>query len=460
MADNLQPSAQEIMSVQNRTDDMIGTDAPLVFWLAGIADNMPTWGNPMRDNELDKFWRSEPMLSGAVASMAFKIAALDFKLKGPRKTVTKYERILRNADFGGGWSTFIIKLLTDVLTRDNGGFIEILRVDRNNEAEPVQGIAHLDSSRCTRTGDPDVPVVYQDNRFFDYHWLKWFQVATLADMPSAQEVRRGLGFCVVSRVLAAAQYIKAIGIYKREKVSGKRAPGIIFTSGVRRGAVADALNQAMEEQRQEGLSLYTKPIIIAGPDPANAVDAKLIALSGLPDGYNEDDVMKWYIATLAMAFGTDYTEFAPMPGGGLGSATQTKTMASRSRGKGPGLLMELIEHAMNWFVLPSNVEFEFAATDPEAETERINLKFLRARDRNLRVASGEITGQQALQLAVMDGDAPESFMNPGSDLRQDAGIPVPPVTPEVVEQYAKQAQDIKSSYEMINKELLDRFGWK
>jgi len=457
--DNPIPSEQQIMSVQDRSVDALGNDAPIVFWLAGLADTMPAWGNPMRDDELDKFWRSEPMLAGAVASMAFKLAALDFKLKGPQKTVNKYERMLRNADFGNGWSNFIIKLLTDVLTRDNGGFIEILRTNRNDLSLPVQGIAHLDSSRCTRTGDPDVPVVYRDNKTYELHQLKWFQVATLADMPSAQEIRRGLGFCAVSRVLSAAQYLKSVGIYKREKVSGKRVPGLIFTSGVRSGAVHEAVREAMEGQRQEGLSVYTKPIIIAGPDPSVPVDAKLIALSGLPDGYNEDDVMKWYIATLAMAFGTDYTEFAPLPGGGMGSSAQTTTMASRSRGKGPGLLMELIEHAMNWHILPGNVEFEFAATDPQAETERINLKFLRSRDRNLRVASQELTARQALELAVMDGDAPESFLNPGSDLRQAAGIPVPPVTPVVVEQYAKSFADIEKSYVFIENQLKKRFGW-
>jgi hypothetical protein len=276
----------------------------------------------------------------------------------------------------------------------------------------------------------------------------------MVDMPSAQESQAGLGFCAVSRVLSAAQYLRSVNIFKREKISGKRIPGILFVQGLRHSAIDSALREAMEQQTQEGLTLYTKPIVLASPDAGMPLDAKLVELAGLPDGYEEDTVMKWYITTLALAFGTDYTEFAPLPGGNLGSSTQTTVMAARSRGKGPGVIMQLLEHAMNWFILPSSLEFEFASSDPTAEADRINLTFLRARERNLRVSSGELTQRQALELAVMAGDAPESFLI-REDPRITAGIPGVQgrIGSDTIEHYVKEAQDLMDSYNKIEARL-------
>ncbi len=446
------PKTQLSMSVQDRSGENIASEAPIVFWLAGLADTIPDWGSPGRDDAMDKFWRSEPLLSGAVSSMTFKLAALDFKLKGPPRRVHKCETMLRNTDFGMGWAGFITKIVTDILTRDNGGFIEILRHRRNDPSAPVAGIAHLDSKRCARTGDPEYPVIYEDTDG-KYHRLRWFQVVHLADMPSAREKNAGLGFCAVSRVLSAAQYLRAINVYKREKIMGKRIPGIIFAQGLRRGAIEEGLREALEQQTQEGMTLYTKPVVLASPDPGVPVDAKLIELAGLPDGYDEDTVMKWYITTLALAFGTDYTEFAPLPGGNLGSSTQTTVMSARSRGKGVGILTQLLEHAMNNYVLPNTVTFEFASSDPIDEADRINLRFLRARERNLRVQSGEISALQALELAIMDGDAPKSFLDP-VDLRVQAGIPgAISQEPATIEEFVKQADDLLSSFNKVEAKL-------
>ena len=449
MADN--PKEQLAISVQDRTEQAVRIESPLVFWLASLGDTIPPWGTLGRDAKLEEFWRTEPMLAGAVASMAFKLSSLDFKLKGPPLKVKRCTDMLRNADFGMGWVNFVTKISTDVLTTDNGAFIEILRRKRNDPTAPVLGIAQMDSSRCIRTGDPNIPVVYEDKNG-KLHYMKWFQVQSLVDMPSSQERHAGLGFCAVSRVLSAAQYLRSIGIYKREKVSGKRIPGILLVQGLRRGAIEESLKEALEQQKQEGLSLYTKPIVLASPDPGLPLNAKLIELAGLPDGYNEDTIMKWYITTLALDFGTDYGEFAPLPGGNLGSASQSENMSARSRGKGPGVLMQLLEYAMNWHVLPSTVEFTFAATDPVAEGERINLRFMRARERNLRVSSMELTARQALELAVQEGDAPEAFLNP-ADPRIEAGIMIEQPKPEIVEVYVKQLKEMQEAYDKIERRL-------
>ena len=410
MATTKTPLAQMQISVQDRAEDTISREIPLIFSVAGIADNTPAWPSLSRDIYLDDFWRSEPMLAGALYSMVSKLAALDFKITGPRKGVERSVNMLRRAEFGSGWLTFIQKTALDIMTQDNGGFVELCRPTSAAPTAIVEDIAQIDSQRCERTGDPQYPVHYTDNEG-KVHRLAWYEVVPLTDFPSSRETHKGIGFCAVSRILRMAQVLRDVATYKRQKLAGKRVPGILLVQGIRQGAVEAALTRSeADEIINLGRTLYTGPVVVAGPDPGMPVDAKLIELAGLPDGYDEDTLFKWYIATVAMGFGTDYAEFAPLPGGNLGTASQVETMAARARGKGPGVLLQQFEHLMNFNVLPASQWFEFASTDAAAETARINLRYNRARERALRVNTGEITARQALQLAIAEGDAPEGFL--------------------------------------------------
>jgi len=407
----IDPLATVQLSVQDRTEAAFATEQPIVYLMSNMADDIGTWPSAARDRDLDKLWKAESMLSGAVFSMAAKIASLDFSLVGPKNAVSAYTNILQSADMGSGWVGFMMKLVTDILTIDNGGFVELMRPPGASALSSAKGIAHLDALKCRRTGDVYHPVEYTDMNGA-VHRLSWEQVVPVADMPTPRERYNGYGYCAVSRVLRTAQILRDVGIYKRQKLTGKQPPpALLFVQGIRRGEVTGGIQQAQtEEIYQRGRSIYSGPVVLSGTDPGIPVDAKLIELAGLPDGYDEDTLFKWYIAALAMAFGTDYAEFAPLPGGNLGTASQVETMASRSRGKGPGVIVQSFEYMMNYRVLPHTMTFQFTSTDPAAESERIKLAHDRARERALRVNSEEITAEQALKLAIAEGDAPESFL--------------------------------------------------
>lgn len=435
------PKIQAKLSVQDRAEQSFRDESPIVFRFATIADSMPQYPSQARDIALDAFWRTEPLLAGAIYSMCAKVAALDYTLKGPRRAATRFKNVLMSADLGSGWISFVFKIVQDLLTQDNGAFMELLRPRGSNQNTPVQGVAQLDSQRCIRTGDVRFPVIYRSDKTGQEHELKWYQVVPLADMPSPREINKGIGYCAVSRVLRAAQIIRDIGTYKRQKLSGKRVPGLLVVQGIRRGAVVAQLQEAMMEQENMGKTLYTSPVVIASQDPALPVDAKLVELAGLPDGYDEDKTFKWYITTMALDFGTDYTEFAPLPGGNLGSATQSTEMAARSRGKGPGVVLQQFEYTMNWNVLPPNVEFQFSSTDPLAERERVELRTMRAKERAARVQSQELTPLQALQLAVQEGDAPEAFLTPQVPSAQEERIDLMVREVEALEQKALQVAE-------------------
>ena len=323
-------------------------------------------------------------------------------------------------------------------TQDNGAFVELLRPKGASPQSPVRGIAHLDSQRIQRTGNPEIPYLYYSNKDSAWHRLRWYQVLALTDQPSPREEDKGRGYCAVSRVLEFAKLLRAVQTYQSQKLSGQRIPALLFVQGMRSNAIADAIEKAREETRASGRSLYITPIVISSHDSQRPLRVQLVELAGLPDGFKYDELMKWYIGVLALGMGTDYIEFFPMPGGNLGSAQQTTEMSSRSRGKGPGLILQQFEFGFNWYVLPSTVEFQFASTDPTAERERVELGVWRARRRGEMVKSGEITGEQALRIAIQEGDAPEDFISGGDGAAEDR-----------VDMLVKSLQDIKNSYNKV-----------
>ncbi|MBD3268487.1 hypothetical protein GF373_17605 [bacterium] len=408
------PEDSAALSVQDRADpDEARRSSPVVFYIADRGDDMKPIGIdnwPKRDEQLAEFWPTEPLLAGAIYSLQAKIAALEWSIEGPSKTVAYYQSLLQNAGFGGGWSTFALKWMNDLLTCDNGAFIEILRPRGAGPRSRVSGIAHLDSQRCERTGDPEVPVLYHSKRDNKLHPLHWWQVVVTSDMPSAREEERESGICAVSRALRAAQILRDIAIFKRQKVGGKRVPGIIFAQGIRRGVVQQAVEEALEQQRQEGLSHFTNPIVIAAHDPGQNLNVDLIELAGLPDGYDEDVTLQWYVAQLAIDFGVDYGEFAPLPGKGLGTASQVESMEERARGKGPRIVARLLEHAINYYVLPESTNFNLMTPDPGQERLDMDLSKTRAEERAIRIQSGEITVDEARELAALHGDLPREHL--------------------------------------------------
>jgi len=400
-----------------------------------------------------------------VYSMCAKVAALDYKLEGPRKAIARYNDILQCADLGGGWLKFLFKVTQDMLVQDNGGFIELLRQPGKNPQSAVDGVAHLDSQRCVQTGNPLQPVNYVDADG-DVHEMKWHEVMVMTDMPASREKLKGYGFCAVSRVLRGAQILRDIGVYKRQKLSGKRTPGLLFVKGMRKGAIEAAIERSQEEEIQSrGRTIYTGPVVLAANDPGTELDAKLIDLAGLPDGYDEDSLFKWYITSLALAFGTDYSEFAPLPGGNLGTASQVESMAAKSRGKGPGVILQQYEYAMNYYILPNTLTFQFTSTDPEAEEARIALSHARAKERALRVNSREITPRQALILAIAEEDAPESFLaefdaNAAVEIANgDEDIPDPQNDDdERIVHIARSMRDLQEATDNVERFIRRRYG--
>ncbi|MDP2660365.1 MAG: hypothetical protein Q8R28_06520, partial [Dehalococcoidia bacterium] len=169
-----------------------------------------------------------------------------------------------------------------------------------------------------------------------------------------------------------------------------------------------ARHNAQADKR--GLTRYVQPIIAGTLDPNAKIAVETIELSSLPEGYDEEKKLKWYIAVLALGFQVEYQDLAPLPGGGLGTSTQSQTLHLKAKGKGPELFRKLLEHALNFHVLPQNANFRFTEEDVEAKGAEAQYRKVKADGRKLDIDSGVLTAKVARQIMVDEGDLREEYL--------------------------------------------------
>jgi hypothetical protein len=238
-----------------------------------------------------------------------------------------------------------------------------------------------------------------------YHKMPWYNIITYTDMPSPIQSMNGVGVSAVTRVLRSAQILRDIAQYKHEKVSGQFYRAIHFVGGIAKSEIDDVQKRGLEQAQNKGMVRYIMPLIIASLDPEKPVSSETIELASLPDHFSIDEEMKWYISNLALGFGVDYQEFAPLPGGNLGAGSQSEILHQKSRGKGPAWFMDMIVNSFVWRgIIPRNVEFEFVEQDLAAEADEAKLRKSRAEERAVRITSGEIDYETARILAERAGD--------------------------------------------------------
>jgi len=388
-------------------DNGLGTNNILTWNIASAADTITPWGLsvPLRDKQLRDFWPSESFLAGALSSVCFNRASMNWEIRGVSTKVEQAVTDMLMSAIGGpdiGWIPFEMRGTQDLYATDNGRFIELIRdpgMDANsrfkNEKAPVIGISHLDSNQCMRTGNAETPVLYQDRNEI-IHKLKWYEVISMSDFPSPIEKMNGVGVSAISRVLRMAQIMRSIMIYKDEKISGRQFKQLHLVSGVSRTDIKDAMDRGQEEADNQGALRFILPAIIASLDPEKPVSTATIELASLPDGFDYDQEMQWYISALALCFGVDYQEFAPLPGGNIGSSEQSQILSRKTKAKGPSIYTKRVPAAFKAYgVLPRGIEMVFTDVDEQEELEKQTIRTKAMEESAIAVRSGIITPEAA-----------------------------------------------------------------
>jgi len=360
-------------------------DGSLILNLFSAAHRVPQWGSAYRtrDRFLREFWPLEPFLSGAIFSTSIRNANYEWEITGPDDAVIARLTDMLNGSITNtnfGWLEFIKAITQDLLTQDNGMFFEIVRDPTldvasrfKGAAAPVIGMVHLESNRCIRTGKFETPVVYID-RDEKRHAMQWYEIVGLSQFPSTIQSMNGVGFSAVSRILKFAQIIEAIQNYLDEKISGRHIKQVHFVGGVSRMEIDDIQKKHEEEADNMGLRNYIQPLIYASLDPEKPVTTASIDLASIPDNFDFEELMRWYVANIALNLGGDYQDFAPLPSGNIGSANQSEILARKSQGKGPANWMETVENLFrDYAIIPRPYKFKFEVKDLAAEAEKADM---------------------------------------------------------------------------------------
>jgi len=403
-------------TVQKYPENVDGAGNMVFTWnVASAADLVQPWGKNVtrRDQQLRDFFPTEPYLAGAIANVGMRAAALQWEIKSSSEKITQAVSDMLLSAYGRdtfGWANFMLLFSQDLSAQDNGAFVELIRdptIDAGSKFKgplaPVVGIAHLDAGACIRTGIPEYPVKYTD-RQGGTHKLRWYEVIPFSDQPSAIEKMNGVGYCAVSRVLRMAQIARSIALFKDEKISGRHYKQIHFVSGVSRQDIRDEMKRGQEEANNSGMIRFIMPSILASLDPEKPVSTATIDLANLPDGFDFDTDMKWYISNLALGFGVDYQEFAPLPGGNIGSSQQSMILHRKGSGKGPAVLMRLLSEAFrNYGVLPRGTEMRFNDKDEQEELERQTVRTKAVEEMAIAVNTHMLTPEAAARDMVARG---------------------------------------------------------
>ena len=92
--------------------------------------------------------------------------------------------------------------------------------------------------------------------------------------------------------------------------------------GVAQKTIDDLKTRMEETADNQGLVRYLQPLVVGSLDPQSTPSSSTINLKALPENFDYDEELKWYISSLALGFGRDYQDFAPLPGKGIGSGRE------------------------------------------------------------------------------------------------------------------------------------------
>ena len=286
------------------------------------------------------------------------------------------------------------------------------------------GLMMLDSAHCTRTSNPEYPVVYRDRdgNKFKMHYTR---IIEQSNLPSGELTMNGVGLCPVSLCLEAARELFDIYRYSQEKF-GSRPPRQILYAEI--GATVDALMGAINHWEQKitnsGRSHFGGTLVIAPKMPTQDLKLRLLDMNSAPDGFEREQVVLQNKAEIAASLGLDLLDLAMS----FGLQGQTRANASiqdkKGRGKGVGEVLDTFASLMEERYLPAYLQMRFDNLDDDQDQQRSEIRDIRsmARERDLRAGittvrverermweEGEVSKSQFEDMELGDGRLPNGL---------------------------------------------------
>lgn len=393
---------------------------PFFWWspayVGGLEPELPMYWSEKRDAMLRKTVLHESFWAAAVTISAVKAASKGFDFDGPPRLISRAQEMMVQWS-GQGYVPSQEKGVQDFMCTDNGEFHEIVRVS-NARGSKILGLAHLDSGRCQRTGDPEIPVLYRDLAGY-LHELRDYQVVSLSDMPDPGASWFGVGHCAASRAYPHIIRLAAIERYFHEKITGAGASKLTILRGITTEQLRNLIDAKEKEKTTKGL-IYYQGSIIAGILGDMNLEKVEVELRGLPENFDRKQELDIALLAYADAAGLDPQDLQPLSPQGFGTGTQSRVLFEKAKGKGLASRDKQLTHLLNTWVFPERVTFSWNERDLTDELQQATVTTTRADARAKMIANGEITNAQSMQLAADAHDIPQEFIP--ADLTPDEQV--------------------------------------
>lgn len=309
-----------------------------------------------RDTWLSQFWTQEPHWAGVLSSVNMIDANRGWSLVGGRNQVLRFIPVLRDADDGAGWRQYISQQSTAFYTTDIGALTEIGRDGRDG---PMRAIYHLDPTKCYLTDNRRTPLKYDG---VEDPWNKedYFR---LVSMKNIMEKYRGLGLSATSRVLDMSKIMLAVYNHELEMLGSRAPKGLMLLQNISQGQWEEAM-KVRDARLDSDMQKYYNAVAVIAQEGVDSIDAKLVALSQLPDGFDIEVFTNLLMYAYALCIGYDPIEFWPVQAGQLGRGRETDIQHRKGTGKGGLNFMLAMQEAIQ-NELPETLHFEFEQRDQE-----------------------------------------------------------------------------------------------
>jgi hypothetical protein len=373
-----------------------------------LLPELPAYWSPSRDYVLRRAVFAESHWATAMGIGIAKMASQTWEItsKVPLKAKRGQELFL-SANGGQGWTNYLKKHLRAYLSCDNGAFTEVVR-QSGAPGSKVLGFIHLDSHRCRRTGDPEIPVVYRDLRGAE-HEMKYYQVFDVADDSDDGDSYFGVGLCATSRAYNVIRRLAVMEQYVYEKVSGARPLNLHFITGITEKQLQDALASQEAERKRRGGVAYGGAVLIPfmQKEGISHVD---IPIQSLPDNFDREKELSGALLAYANAIGLDPQDLQPLSNQQIGAGAQSQVLADKASGKGLAMWRQEWSHKGNDYVLDTATTFAFHEKDFRDELQKANISTAQATFVDMLIQDGTITAPEGKQFLVEADALPKHFM--------------------------------------------------
>lgn len=404
-----------------------------------LLPTLPPYWSKSRDAILSTTIDWEDFWSGALSIVVTKAGAANFEVEAVNSLMARRgQELFHDANGRAGWGHFISQHIQDFTTTDNGAFVELDRVDNSKPGAKVVGIYHLDSMRCYRTGDPDCPVIYQDLHGA-YHYLYWWQVFDISDMPNPRNNYFGVGRCAAGRAYRTIRRRVAAELYDYQKMSNGKPQELNFLGGVTQQQLELALKANEAERYSRGMTVYGGAALIASMAKDGVTNIS-IPIASKPQSWDEETELEHAAIKYANALGIDKAEIKSLTGQMAGTATQSQVQHAKAATKGLALWQNRFEYFMSNYVLPNQAGFHFVEIDLAQLEQRAKVfaTWTGALAPTLGKEATMLTPQQAIQKLVDEKQLDPVYLQ-GHDLTPGVTIDADD-KPELEEQQLIQAQ--------------------